>query len=261
MGWRSLAVLVGCVAISVPSPAAADNTTPTGAYSLMPGGTAAEGFVNDSSPYRWYWFRTVAGRSYCAETQGGVLLDTSATAGNLDPDLTVYKSDYQTEIASNDDALAEPLGGSLPRVCWIPTVSENTYIRVGRGAATPSAAFAFRVRVVDTTLFCPWFYVSDNPTYETYVVLRNTTNTPVSFSKSWRDFSGNLITGSGGIQTLPANGSTYGARYYTPAVPVNFGTIEIVHDGPPGAIVANATVISVATGLSFDVPFFTRPTW
>ena len=259
MRLRSLAVLAGCVAFLIPSTAAADNTTATGAYSLMPGATAAEGSVSDSSPYRWYWFRTVAGRSYCAETQGGVLFDTSATAGNLDPDLTVYKSDHQTEIASNDDAVAEPRGGSLPRVCWMPSVSEATYIRVGR--STPGAAFNFRVRVVETTLFCPWFYVSDNPTYETYVVLRNTTNTPVTFSDSWRDMSGNLISGSGGIQPLPANGGTYIVRYYHPAVPVNWGTIEIVHDGPPGAIVANTTVLSVVTGLSFDVPFSARPTW
>jgi hypothetical protein len=38
------------------------------------------------------------------------------------------------------------------------------------------------------------------------------------------------------------------------------GTVEIVHDGPPDAIVASTTVLSPTTGLSFDAPFVKRVT-
>jgi hypothetical protein len=49
------------------------------------------------------------------------------------------------------------------------------------------------------------------------------------------------------------------ARDHVNALLFSSGTVEILTDSTPGAIVASTTVLSGTTGLSFDAPFSTRP--
>jgi hypothetical protein len=255
MRLGSVAVVTILLTICFPAAAAADNTTVTSAYSLMPGGTAAEAFVSDANPLRWYWFIASAGRSYCAETQGGVHFDTSATAGIIDTVLSVIESDTTTVIISNDDA-SEPGGGFLSRACWRALSTEVTYIRVGRNIS--GTAYSVRTRIVETTLFSPWFFVGSD--YSAYTVLRNTTRISVSYTINWRNLAGTIVATSDG--TLPANGTTFiNGASLAPVVVAGSGSVEITYVGSPGAIVANTTVLSPTTGLSFDAPFAMRPTW
>jgi hypothetical protein len=254
---RMVVVVATCLAaVLVPATASADNTSSTGAYSIVPGGPASEAFLSDAAGERWYIFTATAGRSYCAETQGGVSFDTSATAGRIDTVMEVYRQDATTLISSNDDMATEPRGFVLSRVCWIPTANETNYVMVRRFG--PSGAFNIRARVVETTLFSPWFFVGGD--YNAFTVLRNTTGSTISFTVNWRNAAGTIVHTLS--STLPANGGTfYGARSFAGVLAAVNGTIDIAFTGSPQALIANTTVMSATTGLSFDAGFSQRASW
>lgn len=257
MRAKQLFRLLGCLVFLVPALAHADNTTALGAYSLMPGATPSEATLSDAFPERWYRFTAVAGRSYCAETQGGVHFDTGASAFDIDTNLTVYRPDATTQITANDTAISEPRAFSLSRACWIAPVTEAPFIKVTRSFT--GDAFNFRVRLVETTLFSPWYFVGGD--YSAYTVLRNTTDLVLVYTINWRNGAGTIV---GTVSsTLEGNAGTFiDARSIMGVLPTHTnGSVEIVYNSAPGAIVANTTVLSATTGLSFDAPFVLRPTW
>jgi hypothetical protein len=257
MNARRLRLAVVCLTLLVPSVARADNTTAPNAYSIMAGATASETRVNDADPERWYKFIAVAGRSYCSETQGGVDFDVSSTAFGIDTQVTIYQSDATTVITTNDQAGTEPRATDLSRACWIAPLSSPTYIKVSRFFA--GDAFNVRVRLVETSLFSPWYFVGGD--YGAFTVIRNTTDTSLIYRINWRNGAGAIVGFA--FAALPPNaGVFFNARDIPGILPSNTnGTVEIVHEGAPGAIVANTTVISGTTGLSFDAGFTTRPVW
>jgi hypothetical protein len=249
----SLSVLVF---LSVCRVVFADNTTPGGAYSLTIGGTPAEATVVSGTTDRWYIIGyVIAGRSYCAETQAGVHFDTSASAGLTDSTLTVYQGNGTTVIGANDDASnTEPAAALLSRVCYVAPATDANYIKV----TSLSGTFNVRVRIVETTLFSNWFYLGGD--YGAFTLIRNTTSTSVGYTINWRNASGAIVATTTG--TLSGNGSTFvNARNFAGAVAAGSGTVEIVHNGPPDAIMATTTVLSSTTGLSFDTYFAKRQPW
>ena len=255
---RMFRALACCASLFlIPSTAWANNTTSPNAYSLMPGGTPAEAFLSDTESQRWYTFNMVTGRSYCAETQGGVNFDTSGTAGNIDTVLAVFRQDGTTLVTStNDDAATEPRGYRLSRVCWIAQFNELAMVRVTR--FNTGTFFYVRTRVVETTMFSPWFYVGES--YNAFTLLRNTTTSTVAYTVNWRNASGGIAGTLSG--SLPPNGSTFiNGRDLAGVAATVFGTVDIAFNGSPQAVVANTTVLSPETGLSFDAPFTQRATW
>ena len=242
--------------VSAAQPVWADNTTSGTAHSLMIGGHPAEAFLNDGSPERWYRTTVVAGRSYCAETQGGVFFDTNGTAGNIDTVVTVYKLDAFTVLATNDDANTEPKSYRTSRACYVPTVSEPVLIQVVRFSG--GTAFNFRLRIVESTLFSNWFFLGGD--YSAFTLIRNTTNTTITYTVNWRNSAGTIV----GTTTATLGGDdsiALDARSFPSAVLAVSGTVEIAHTGSPDAIVASTTVLSGTTGLSFDAPFMKRSSW
>src|SRR5205807_3374431 len=121
------------------------------------------------------------------------------------------------------------------------------YIRVTHFVPTVN----LQIRITDTTLFCPWFFTG--ATYNAFSLIRNTTNSSVNVNWYYRDANGVILLSVS--TTLSANGSVS----YNPVSAANLinvqGTIELTHNGAEGAIVANTTVLSGASGLSFDAPF------
>jgi hypothetical protein len=211
--------------------------------------------INDASPMRSVSWNVRTGRSYCVEVGIG---DTEINNGN--PQITVYEDDFIMVIGSNDNATTEPHGNSGSRFCYIPTASQAGY-NVGAISDMSAGSHQYRVRVVETTLFSDWFYVGGD--YSAYTLIRNTTDTPVAYRVNWRNGSGMVVATTGaGLSTVLENGDTFvDARMFPGALAATNGSVEIVHTGPPGAIVASTTVLSATTGLSFDAPFMTRPTW
>jgi len=242
------------IASLVTGTAWADNTSAGGAYSLVPGGTPSEAYLNTTSTERWYSFTAFAGRSYCAETQGGVFFDTSSTAGQIDTIVTVYRADTTTAIVINDDMGQEPRGFRLSLAFYIATATEINYIKVVR--FDPAAAFSIRTRIAETTLFSNWFFVGGD--YSAFTLIRNTTNTSLSYTINWRNAAGTIVATTS--STIAGNGSTaLDARAFVTTVVS--GTVEIVHNSAPDAIMATTTVLSGTTGLSFDTFFVKRASW
>lgn len=234
----------------------ADNTTAFGAYSIMPGGTPAEAFLDSTATERWYAFGVLDGRSYCAETQGGVHFDSDPSAFFIDTVLTIFHQNSTTTIVSNDDTDTEPFASTLSRTCFIANTTELAYIKVTRAFSTDS--FAFRLRVTETTLYSNWFFLGGD--YNAFTLVRNTSVTPLSYTINYRNSSGNIVGTRSG--SLAGNGSvTISAQSFPNAVAAGSGTVEIVHDGSPDSIMATTTVLSPTTGLSFDTIFEKRNGW
>jgi hypothetical protein len=258
---RTRGLVAALTILAAPGMALADNTTSASPYSLMVNGPAAEATVSNTSPgttNRWYIVGNLQPhRSYCVHTQAGNL-DTSPTAGGTNTMVTIFNSDATTVFATNDDTSnTEPPGWALSRVCIaMGDYPEQIFIRVSAAAA--GTAFNVRVQMVETTLFSNWFFVGSD--YITYTLIRNTTNFPLAYGIRWRNAAGTVLQNDSGI--LPANGSiAVNARSYPAVVTGIAGTVDIIHLGPPDALVASSTVISTTTGLSFDAPFMTRKTW
>ena len=252
-----LVFVFGVLYALLPRSASAQNTTSGGAHSFMVGGAAAEDyFDNTTHTERWYHLTSTTGRSYCAETQGGVMGDDSVDSV-IDTALTIYDGNATTVLASNDDAIIlEPAGFVLSRACWIAPANGAEYIKVTPHTAGQS--FAFRLKLVETTLYSNWFFVGGD--YNAYALLRNTTKVTVNYTINWRNAAGTIVAFSTG--SLPSNGSVFkNARDFPAVLGAVSGTVEIVHDGSAGAIMATSTILSVSTGLSFDTIFQARPTW
>ncbi len=250
--------LLALTILAVPGMDWADNTTSAGAYSLMVNGPAAEATVS-ATTNRWYIVGELQPhRSYCAQTQGGANFDTSATAGSTNTILAIFYGDATTlKVVNDDSSLSEPPGWALSRACFATgDAPEQLLIRVS--AAAPNTSFNVRVGMVETTLFSNWFFVGSD--YISYTLIRNTNNFSVPYGIRWRNAAGTVLQNDSGV--LPPNGSiALNARSYPTVVAGIAGTVDILHLGPPDAIVASTTVISTTTGLSFDAPFMTRKTW
>lgn len=255
---RKLIVIASLVAMAVgllPTIASADNTSSANSYSIVVGGWPVEASVNSTTPVeRWYNTRVFNGRSYCAETQGGVFFDTSATAGLLDTTATVYQSDATTVVVTNDDTTnnTEPSGRFLSRACFRSTLADGSLIFI---RITGSGAFNVRMRFVETTQYSNWFFIGGD--YNAFTIIRNTTGNALNYVVEWRDATGAIVATSAG--SLAGNaGAILNARAFTATTS---GTVQVAHDSSESAIVASTTVLSTTTGLSFDSPFYVRHPW
>ena len=129
---------------------------------------------------------------------------------------------------------------------------EDNVANVTAGAANTTGTF--RVRVVDTTVFCPWFFSGNG--FEAFILIKNTTGTTRSATVRLSSPSGTTLGTQSG--TAPANGS-YNLQV-SAAPPTGFGLssasggVYIAHNGPPGSLVVNVTSLSFVLGVSFDTP-------
>lgn len=253
---------VGILALLLASESAhAQNTSAATAVPLMVGQVPHTTTVDGSSTERWYSYPVAGGRSYCAEVVMQRDNDTFNPGG--DPKIFVYQADGTTLITSNDDSgvLPESGGSSLSRACYMFLATQLNYIKIQAHSVGTTSSFEFRV--VETTLYSNWFFVGCCG-YSAFTLLKNTTSTPVSFSLSYVRGAGPLAGGvlASYLDVLPANGLKYiDAASFPANVSAGSGSVEIMHSGPPDAIMATTTTLSAVTGLSFDTFFIRRQPW
>jgi subtilisin-like proprotein convertase family protein len=177
----------------------------------------------------WASIEAVAGRSYCAQVTPGVSAVNAST-----PSLSAFRSDGTT-----------PLGPSgTRRTCFTAPATESVLFRTTQsdGSVRPHV-----LSIVETTLWANWWFVGGD--YSSYTILRNTTGASISAMVTWRDGQGTIVGGQ--LTALPAGGVIfYDARTMTSGAVA--GSVEIAHDGEPGALEGSATTLSATTGLSFD---------
>jgi len=190
-----------------PAVARAQNNTAATAAAVSSG----EGWFNvnmdaGTNTQRWYRYAVVQGRSYCVE---GVSDETPTTpdmdVGDNDGETDVFRADGTTLIYINDEQ-TEPGGGSpgtlalFPgRVCYIAPASEFNFAKVGNYHFS-AIVKSYRWRIVETTLFCPWFFSGNG--FEAFVLIRNTTNRPTRATVTLRSTAGAVLGTQTG--TIPA---------------------------------------------------------
>jgi hypothetical protein len=211
-------------------------------------GPTSSGTLGGAGAQVAYRYGVRSGRSYCVEVDNG-RNDVSVR----DTVVTVYRADGTTILGGSDDANDEPSATLLSRFCYVPTVTEANFANVTLGGS--GTAGGFRFRVVETTLFCPWFFSGSG--FEAFILVKNTTGAAHTATVTLSSPSGATV-GSPRTGTAPANGSFNLQVSASP--PTGFGLasanggVIIAHDGPPGSLIANVTSLSFTSGVSFDTP-------
>jgi hypothetical protein len=209
--------------------------------------------VGSSATSRFYAIGVVPGRSYCAETGAADFGTDEADTG-----LNIRNAGNTSLFASSDDYPSEPSADlsqfGPSRACWVALAANGSKNVVEEFDFSGTANRKFRV--VDTGMWCPWFFVGGG--FDAFVLIKNTTNVALNVQTSLYNTAGVQI-GTTVSQTIPANGSLNYQLSTAPfSVVSNSGTLQISHNGPPGALVANTTTLSFGQGVSFDTPFSGR---
>jgi hypothetical protein len=191
--------------------------------------------LTSSTDVHWVSLEMVEGRSYCGEVASAATSLDRAT-----PSIDAYAADGLTAIAE----------GSGSRVCFEAPATGTALFRIVQ--AEPGAR-AYRLSVVETTLWANWFFIAGD--FSSYVLLRNTTNAPVHVTITARDAAGAVAGTAEGF--ILANGVAYLDAAPLRAV-TSQGSIEVAHDGEPQALVGSQTTLSATAGLSFDTVMVQR---
>jgi len=125
----------------------------------------------------------------------------------------------------------------------------QTYFRARLDNST-GAAVSFSFGWSETTMLsAAW---STNGSFDTFYSLFNTTGAPIDATLSLRDTAGAVLSTFN--LTIPP-GQTASTNTAALAVARNrTGTAKLTHDGPPGAIVAEATIANFAISPAYVQP-------
>jgi hypothetical protein len=116
----------------------------------------------------------------------------------------------------------------------------------------------FQIRVVETTLYCPWFLIGTQTT--AFSLLRNTTDAAITAVVTWRRLAGVSVGTTTAAIEANGTGAFSASDFVSVAVTPN-GSIEVAHTGAPDALQGVTTTLAIETGLSFDALCTTRRPW
>ncbi len=212
-----------------------------------------------------FWFAGIVrpGRSYCVEAGNfeGAVPGTSTFGDHVAfVNLSVYLNDSTTLIVSRNGAAEEPFGFGGARACWIATVIDTNRIKLTpQVAVVPATAQYLTLHFVETTLFCPWFFIAGD--YNAFSLIRNASLSTLSgVVVTWRGING-AVAGTTTVSVPPNGAIVLNARDFVDPAIFSNGTIEIAHAGSPGQLSGSTTTLSGTTGIGFDADFKARPTW
>ena len=195
----------------------------------------------------WFGASLTMGNSYSVEFK-------SVTGNNGPPgSLTVFKGDDlcsgRSSLSSSDSATVDPGESTAAvRVSFTATGTNPLYrMSLLNGAAIP---VAYTVRVSETTQFSPAW--STNGPFNTFYSFLNTTGASLSGTLSLLDPAGGVVStlplAIPAGQTATANTASMGvARNRT-------GTARFTHNGPPGAIEAEAAIANFSLSPAYVQP-------
>jgi hypothetical protein len=251
---RSLLVSIAVLLLS-PVELLAQNSSPGAAFHLTVGQHDVVQNLANSSSQAWFDVELRPGRSYCASVLSSQqsLFGAGMTRG--DPYVTVYQSDATTWVAYNDNTVTEPSSYLQSRTCfiWPGGIGTYGYIRVTQNT---NSANTYDVGIIETTMFCPWFFIGGD--YNAFTLIRNTTDSTVNAYIIWRDSTGAIAAWTN--VAIAGNGNmALNAKSYVNSAVTSSGSVEITHDASDGALKASTTSLSGTTGIGFDALFETRP--
>jgi uncharacterized repeat protein (TIGR01451 family) len=212
---------------------------------VVPDGRLTEATV-DTGATVWFAASLRIGNAYSVELKN--------LTGSVPPGiLTVFSGDdgcSGTSTATvNDTSNTDPAAtGGLSRVSFTAAGTE-TFFRA-RLVNTTGAPVTISFGWSDLTLFSPAW--STNGSFDTYYSFQNTTGATVSGTLTLLDTSGAVQSAFGLV--VPA-GQTASANTATLGVTRNrAGTVRFVHDGPPGAIVAETAIANFTISPAYVQP-------
>lgn len=247
-------IAVAAAVLALPSVASANHTFDKAHF--LPVGGSYYLFMGDSE-VQWFAVNLVKGRSYDASAF------TVWHEADIDPALDVswYASDgtaVPPGIFTND---TEPQVVGTTHTgdndVFIPQTTGTYLVKLTNLSATqtPNVVLA----VVETTLFSPYYAVAIASGYDAAPQIKNNTAQSITVFFTAYDSSGIPLAGcpTSGI-VLPPNGmTTFGVSGLCGASSA-FGGAQVAHTGRLGAVTANITTFSSASGLSFDAAFEIR---
>ena len=152
-------------------------------------------------------------------------------------------------MAYRETASIDPGSGAASRRISFTASGTGTFFRArldnGAGPAMP-ISFSWS----DTTLFSPAW--STNASFDTYYSFQNTTGTAIGGTLTLLDTSGAVVS------TFPVSipaGQTASVNTASLGVSRNrTGTAKLSHDGPPGAVLAEAVIANFSTSPAYVQP-------
>ncbi len=237
-----------------------NNTTPANARFLMFGQAKLDVFAPTRTIF-WYKAKLVAGRSYT------IYVWAPDTEASIDVPQISHVQFYTDEGVTKANTLYfnkhEPRldvsGFNQEQTKIIPTKGGTHWLRF-KCSPPPISGYVVNFILIETTLFSPWYFVDSADGYDAYVEIRNNTSSDVHVRVKPYDSTGTRL-GPPSVVNLPRNGNTVVQIGTTFGIAGGSGSVQIAHNGPPGAIAANITTMSATTGLSFDAPFTPRQVW
>jgi uncharacterized repeat protein (TIGR01451 family) len=209
---------------------------------IVPDGRVTEGSIAGGAT-RWFGARLTIYNSYSIEFK-------STTGGPPPWTLTVFKGNDgctgSSTVTTHDTSDADPPGST--RLSFEATGNESFFrARLVNGSASP---IPVSYSLSDTTMYsAAW---STNGSFDTFYSFQNTTNTTLHGLLSF------FIT-TGGLEgiipiTLPP-GQTVSTNTVALARTRNLtGTVKLIHDGPPGGVLAEAAIANFSLSPAYVQP-------
>jgi hypothetical protein len=195
----------------------------------------------------WFGASLRIGNSYSVEFK-----NTSGGSTPLGP-LTLFSGDDgcsgTTSLAVRDTAAIDPGSSTASRRMSFTATGTSTFFhaRLDNGSG-PSMPLSFTWS--DTTLFSPAW--STNGSFNTYYSFQNTTGATIAGTLTLLDSSGAVL--SAFPVSIPAGQA---ASVNTAALGVirnRTGTARLSHDGPPGAVLAEAAIANFSISPAYVQP-------
>jgi len=221
------------------------DVVPCGDAVVVPDGRLAGGALEDGQSAR-FGAALRLGNSYSVEIK-------SAAGETLPGKLSVLSGDDgcagDSTLVTNDTSGVDPSGvGGTLRASFVASGAAPFFrARLFNDTGAP---VTFTIAWSDTTQFSPAW--STNASFDTYYSFLNTTGTSLAGRLTLLDGDG-AVTASQSV-SIPA-GATVAVNTSSLGVARNrTGTARFIHDGPPGAIVAEAAIASFALSPAYVQP-------
>jgi hypothetical protein len=214
-----------------PSLAHAEGITCGAPTVIVPDGRITTSTIPNATPY-FFRIASRAGSSYSAEFHN-VLGPAVQTPGTL----AVFSDPAcATPITPTNAANTDPGDLNGARVTFTATTAQTLFSLTNTSGGTLTYSFT----VSDTTMFSPAW--STNGTYDTFYSFLNTTGATLTGTLTLYNIAGTQVSTTGFTINANSTASTNTSAGGLGTVRNTTGTAKFTHNGPPGAILAEADV-------------------
>ena len=235
--WYVLSVMAIVLLLGLPTPARGGETTTCGGTQtvLVPDGRIVESIIPGSTTF-WFEIHTSVGRSYSVEIR-------SKTDNTFPGTLTLFNP---TDACSGTSTLATTLTTNAdPKMS--NTGRRRSFTALGSFhraslANSSGTGFTYTISVSETTMFSPGWSTFGN--FQTFWSFLNTTDDTINGTLTLLDATGNQVATVG--LAILSNRAAFPSTLTMGIAAGQSGTARFIHDGPPGAVLAEGAITNFA---------------